>query len=75
MIQDNATTLLLHHRGDVGQHVLEAAPPPPGTIVGILRIGIALPVGAVGGNELGAAGHVDVGISVTAVCSRSTVTS
>ena len=47
------------HGGDVRQHVLEAAPPPPRTVVGVIRAGVALPVGAVGGHELDAGVEAD----------------
>jgi len=44
--------MLLANRRDFGCDVLEAAPPPPGTIVGILGTGVVFPVGAVGRHKL-----------------------
>lgn len=49
------------HRRNVGQHVLEAAPPPPRTVVVVLGVWVALPVGAVGRHKLRAVRHVDKG--------------
>ena len=49
----------LRRRGDLGRNVLKAAPPPPGTVVRILRAGVVGPVGRIGRNELDAGMEAD----------------